>query len=93
MPKRAPELYQDRQASEELPEFLRRVYGQAGLLNGQLMTVHFDILDPPLAAAIRGYVGHYGALPDDINLPAKFERADKGTPRKQKRAEVRLTSG
>lgn len=82
VPKSAPELYQQRPASEDLPSFLRRVYGQNGFLNGSLTTAHLDIIDPAVARAIRSWVEHHGSLPDDINLPNKVKRP-KGTGAKR----------
>ena len=81
IPTSAPELYSDRKASEELPDFLRRVYGSRDLLDGRLMTSHLDIIDRPLANAVRSYISHFGALPDDINIGTKFERSDRLPPR------------
>jgi len=88
VPTVAPELYKDRKASEELVDFLRRAYGERGLLTGRLMTPHLDILDRPLADAVRSYNSHHGSLPDDINLPQKYEHSDRTTPRKQQRKQA-----
>jgi len=74
IPIEAPELYRDRQAKEDLPTFLRRVYGARGLLDGSLTKAHLDILDPSLADGVRAWISHHGSLPDDIDLPSKFER-------------------
>lgn len=69
-PKVAPEFYQNRVASEKLPEFLRRVYGE--FLDGSFTTAHLYVLDKPAADAIRGYIQKHKKLPDDILIPSKF---------------------
>jgi len=81
IPKAAPELYQDRPASEGLPDFLRRVYGSRGYLNGKMTTAHLDIIDTPVARAIRSWVEHHGNLPENIVLPTSRLRP-KGTGKK-----------
>lgn len=67
----APELYQDRRASERLPDFIRRVYKEPGYLTKNFTTAHFDILDHKLAAAIRQW-RRSRPLPADIDIPTKY---------------------
>ncbi len=75
IPKSAPELYKDRPTSEGLPDFLRRVYGERGYLNGIMTTAHLDIIDPPAARAVRSWVEHHQeGLPTDIELPTAKTR-------------------
>lgn len=74
VPTMAPELFAERPANENLPDFIRRVYGEAGHLTGSLNTAHLDIIDPQLSRAIRNWIDHHGDLPEDINLPNKVTR-------------------
>lgn len=67
----APELYQDRKASERLPDFIRRVYKEPGHLTETFTTAHFDVLDYKLAAAIRQW-RRTRPLPSDIDIPTKY---------------------
>lgn len=72
--KEAPELFQERPRNEEVPEFLNRVYRVPGHLNGNLTTAHFDVIDPPLATAVRSWIRNKAPLPADIIVPKKVER-------------------
>jgi len=74
LPKKAPELYQDRAyASENPPDFINRVYNDwlgKGLAKNNLMK-----LDSPLYFAHAGWVRRHGR-PDNLDLPTLKELND-----------------
>lgn len=78
IPRSAPEYYENRPASEKLPDFLRRVYGALNLLDGSMSTGNLEVLDLALAKSIRAWIRRHGSLPNDINIPATLVRP-KGT--------------
>ncbi len=74
IPRIAPELYENRPASEKLPDFLRRVYGALNLLDGSMSTGNLEVLDLALAKSIRAWIRRHGSLPNDIDIPATLVR-------------------
>lgn len=81
-PKLAPEYYNDRKASEKFPDFMLRVYGSKGYLDGTFTTAHLQILDDPAAIAARGWLRTHHQFPEELNLPVSQTRQKSSKPTK-----------
>jgi len=78
IPKVPPAKYQDRPASQNLPDFLLAHYREC--LSGLMDASHFEILDPPCAASIRYWINNGNAFPEKIHLRGAIQRKKQRDP-------------